>query len=49
MTKYCFNYETGEYEWITEDGFSLNQGGYTFNWDDGEYEIEREEEQEPRV
>lgn len=37
MSKWCFNYDSGEYEDIDEDGFSLTQGEYVFNWDDSEY------------
>ena len=34
MSKWCFNYETGDYEDIDRDGYSYTSGGYTFNWDD---------------
>lgn len=43
MAKYVFDYETGEYEYIERDGFSIDRGEYTYNWDDSEY---RREEQE---
>ena len=46
MSKYCFDYETGEFENIEEDGFSIDRGEYTYNWDDSEYRREREEEEE---
>ena len=50
MPKYCFNYESGDYEQITEDGYSIDRGEYVYNWDDSEYreeeEREREEEEE---
>ena len=42
MAKYVFDYETGEYEYIEEDGFSIDRGEYTFNWDDSEYRREEE-------
>ena len=35
--KYCMNYDSGEYEWIDEDGYSWDQGEYVYNWDDSEY------------
>lgn len=34
MAIYAFDYETGEYEYIEEDGFSIDRGEYTYNWDD---------------
>ena len=46
MSKWCFNYETGDYEDIDRDGFSYTTGKYTNNWDDSEYRQE-EEEQNP--
>ena len=30
MTKWCFNYETGEYEYIDKDGFSIDRGEYIY-------------------
>ena len=44
MAKYVFDYETGEYEYIERDGFSIDRGEYTYNWDDSEYRREEEEE-----
>lgn len=46
MSKWCFNYESGEYEEIDRDGFSISQGIYVFNWDDSEFRREEEEEEE---
>lgn len=46
MAKWCLNYDSGEYEYIEEDGYSLDKGEYVYNWDDSEYEREREEEEE---
>ena len=43
MTKWCLNYESGEYEYIDRDGFSWDQGEYVYNWDDSEYKREEEE------
>ena len=42
MAKYAFNYDSGEYEYIERDGFSV------YNWDDSEYRREEEEEEERR-
>lgn len=36
MTKWCLNYESGEYEYIDRDGYSWDRGGYVYNWDDSE-------------
>ena len=44
MTKLCFNYESGEYEYIDRSGFSFDQGEYVYTWDDSEYKREEEEE-----
>ena len=48
MTKWCFNYESGEYEYIDKDGYSIDRGEYIYNWDDSEYHREEEEEEERR-
>lgn len=48
MSKYCFNYDSGEYENIERDGFSIDQGEYVYNWDDSEYRREQEEAEEER-
>ena len=32
MAKYCYNYESGEYEYIERDGYSIDQGRYVYNW-----------------
>lgn len=44
MTKYCYNYDSGEYEYIDKDGYSETQGEYVYNWDDSEYRREEEEQ-----
>lgn len=44
MTKYCFNYDSGDYEYIDENGYSETRGEYVYNWDDSEYRREEEEE-----
>ena len=50
MSKWCFYYESGEYEYIEKDGYSWTRGEYVYNWDDSEYKREeerrREEEEE---
>lgn len=43
MAKWCFNYESGEYEYIEKDGFSIDRGEYVYNRDDSEYRREEEE------
>lgn len=42
MAKYTFNYDSGEYEYIERDGFSIDRGEYVYNWDDSEYRREEE-------
>ena len=42
MCKWCLNYDSGEYEYINEDGFSIDRGEYVYNWDDSEYQNEKE-------
>ena len=44
MAKWCFNYESGEYEYIDRDGFSQDAGTFVYNWDDSEYRREEEEQ-----
>ncbi len=46
MSKWCMNYESGEYENIDRDGFSWDRGEYVLNWDDSEYRREEEENEE---
>jgi len=48
MPKYCFNYDSGDYEYIDENGYSWDQGEYVYNWDDSEYRREEEEEERRR-
>lgn len=43
MAKYVLDYETGEYEYIERDGFSIDRGEYTYAWDDSEYCREEQE------
>ena len=42
MSKWCFNYESGEYEHIDRDGFIIDRGEYVYNWDDSEYNREED-------
>lgn len=44
--KHCMNYDSGEYEWIDEDGYSWDQGEYVYNWDDSDYRNECDEEED---
>lgn len=46
MSKWCFNYDSGEYEDIDRDGYSWTRGEYVNNWDDDEYRREEEEERQ---
>lgn len=43
VSKWCFNYDSGEYENIERDGFSIDRGKYVYNWADSEYRQEEEE------
>lgn len=40
MPKWCFNYDSGEYEYIDSNGFSLDRGEFVYNWDDSQYRQE---------
>ena len=44
MVKWCFNYESGDYEYSEKDGFSIDRGEYVYNWDDSEYRREEDDE-----
>ena len=46
MSKYCYDYETGEFEFIDRDGYVPSRGEYSYNWDDSEYRREEEDEDE---
>ena len=48
MSKWCINYDSGDYEEIDRDGFSYDRGEYVWNWDDSEYRREEEEREEER-
>ena len=34
---------SGDYEYIDQDGFSIDRGEFVYNWDDNEYRLEEEE------
>lgn len=46
MSKWCYNYDSGDYEYIERDGYSVDRGEYVYNWDDSEYRREEEEQEE---
>ena len=46
MPKYCYNYDSGDYEYIDRNGYSWDRGEYIYNWNDSEYRREKEEEEE---
>ncbi len=48
MSKWCFNYESGEYEEIDRDGFSISRREYVYNWDNSEFRREEEVEERHR-
>lgn len=48
MSKWCLNYDSGDYEEIDRHGFSYDRGEYVWNWDDSEYRREEEEREEAR-
>ena len=43
-TKWCYNYDSGEYEWIDENGYSWDQGEFVYNWDRSAYEEDDEDD-----
>ncbi len=44
MPKYCLNYDSGDYEWIDENGYNIDRGEYVYNRDDSEYHLEEDEQ-----
>ncbi len=44
MAKWCFNYDSGEYEYIDRNGFSFSSGEFVFNWDNSEYQNEENDD-----
>ncbi len=48
MYKWCYNYDSGDYEDIDEDGYSYTQDEYVYNWDDSDYRREEEEQKQQK-
>ena len=48
MSKWCYNFESSQYEDIDRDGYSITQHEFVRNWDDSEYRREEEEEERRR-
>ena len=46
MAKWVFNYDSGDYEYIENDGFRIDHGDYAYNWDDSEYRRAEERRRE---
>ena len=46
MSKWCYNYDSGQYEDIDRDGYSWDQLDYVNNWDDSEYRREDNDDQD---
>lgn len=46
MSKWCYNYDSGQYEDIDRDGYSWDQHDYVNNWDDSEYRREDNDDQD---
>ena len=44
MSKWCYNYDSGDYEDIDEDGYSHTQGCYVSRWDNSAYQRDHEED-----
>ena len=44
MAKWCFNYDSGEYEYIDRYGFSFSSGEFVYNWDNSEYQNEEDDD-----
>lgn len=36
--RWCMNYDSGNYEWIDEGGYSLDRGEFVYNYDHGAFE-----------
>jgi hypothetical protein len=48
MPKSCFNYDSGDYEYIDENGYSWDQGDYVSNWDDSPYRYDNDDDDDDR-
>ena len=42
--KWCYNYESGQYEWIEKNGYSYDQNAFVYNWDRSKYDDEEEDD-----
>ncbi len=42
--KWCLNYDSGEYEWIDEYGYSLDQDEFVYNYDHSVFDDEDEDD-----
>ena len=42
----CMNYDTGDYEWIDEYGYSWDRGEYVFNWDRSVFDDDDDEDED---
>lgn len=42
MAKFCFHYESGQYEETYRNGYSCTQGRYVMSWDDSPYRREED-------
>ena len=42
--KWCMNYDSGDYEWIDENGYSWDQGEYVYNWDRSAFDDEDDDD-----
>lgn len=45
MPKLCLNYESGQYEYLEKDGFSVERGEYVQLWDDSGFRPEPPQEE----
>ena len=48
MSNWCFDYETGAFEHIDRDGFSIERGQFVYNWDDSSYQFGEWEDEQTR-
>lgn len=38
MTEWCLNYDTGDYDYIDEDGFDYDKNEFVYNYDTSVFE-----------
>lgn len=41
MFKWTMNYDTGDYEYLDENGYSMDRGDFNFNFDRSPFEDDR--------